>query len=154
MSYLNGSFVFLTAFIMFSIPASVIDIKHKRIPDWIVFPGIAVLLGLRAFSFRDPTLKILLEMIAGSLILFGIRLSTKGKLGMGDVKFAALMGVFIGFPGWFIATGLASILGLVFASAGLASGKLNKSSKIPFAPFLTVGSIGAYFVNYDILLKI
>ncbi|MCK5201790.1 MAG: hypothetical protein KAR21_25730, partial [Spirochaetales bacterium] len=67
----------------------------------------------------------------------------------GDVKFAALMGVFIGFPGWFAAAGLASLLGLIFASAGLISGKLNKSSKIPFAPFLTVGSIGAYFINYN-----
>ncbi len=154
MSYLNGNIVFLTAFIMFSIPASVIDIKQKRIPDWIVFPGIAVLLGLRAFSFGDPAMKIVLEMIAGSLIFFGIRFLTNGKLGMGDVKFAALMGVFIGFPGWFIATGLASVLGLIFALMGLLFKKLNKSSKIPFAPFLTVGSIGAYFVDYNILLRI
>jgi len=153
-SYLNGSFVFLTAFIMFSIPASVIDIKQKRIPDWIVFPGIVVLLGLRAFSFRDPIIKIIVEMLAGSLFFFGIRLFTKGKLGMGDVKFAALMGVFIGFPGWFIATGLASILGLLFAVLGLFFGKTNKNTRIPFAPFLTVGSIGAYFVNYNFLLKI
>ncbi len=154
MSYLNGSIVFLATFIIFSVPASIIDIKQKRIPDWIVFPGIAVLLGLRAFSFGDPVIKILLEMIAGFLILFGIRLFTKGKLGMGDVKFAALMGIFIGFPGWFVATGLASLLGLIFAVLGLFSGRINKNTKIPFAPFLTVGSIGAYFVNYDILLNI
>jgi len=96
--------------------------------------------------------RILLEMISGSLIFIGIHLLTNGKLGIGDVKYAALMGVFIGFPGWFVAAGLASILGLIFVLAGLISGKLNKSSKIPFAPFLTAGTIGAYFVNYSTLL--
>jgi len=152
MSYLSGSVLFLLIFIIFSIPASVIDIKLKRIPDWIVFPGIAVLFGLRVFCFGDPAIKILLEMIAGSLFFFGIRLFTKGKLGMGDVKFAALMGVFIGFPGWFIAAGLASFFGLLFAAAGMLSGRLDRNSRIPFAPFLTLGSIGAYFAA-PILLK-
>ena len=145
--------IFPAVFLIFSIPACVLDIKQKRIPDWAVFPGIAVLFGLRAFSFEDPMMRILLEILGGSLILFGIRFITKGKLGMGDVKFAALMGVFIGFPGLFVATGLASLLGLMFALIGIYSGRINKNSKIPFAPFLTVGSIGAYFINYNILLK-
>lgn len=154
MSDLERSILFLITFLIFSIPASVIDIKQKRIPDWIVFPGTAALLGLRAFSFGDPLVRILLEMISGSLIFIGIHFLTKGKLGMGDVKFAALMGVFLGFPGWFVAAGLASLPGLMFALTGLISGRLNKSSKIPFAPFLTAGSIWAYFINYDFLLKI
>ena len=145
--------IFPAVFIFFSVTASVVDIKQKRIPDWIVFPGAAVILGLRVFGFGDPVMRIFLEMIAGALILFGIRFFTKGKLGMGDVKFAAFMGVFVGFPRWFVAAGLASLLGLIFAFAGIISGKLDRNSKIPFAPFLTVGSIGAYIVNYDILLK-
>lgn len=145
--------IFTAAFIIFSVPASVIDIKQKRIPDWIVFPGVIVLLCFRVFGFENSALLILSDIILGSLIFFGIRFLTKGKLGMGDVKFAALMGVFIGFPGWFVATGLASLLGLAFAVTGLFFGKINKDTKIPFAPFLTVGSIGAYFINYDILLN-
>ena len=92
-SHLNGSVLFLTAFIIFSVPASVIDIKQKRIPDWIVFPGVIVLLGFRVFGFDDPAIKILSDIILGSLIFIGIRFFTKGKLGMEDVKFAALMGV-------------------------------------------------------------
>jgi len=154
MGHLSGNILFFLTFIIFSIPASLIDIRRKRIPDWIIFPGVIILLAFRVFGFGDPLMRIFLEMIAGSLILFGIRFFTNGKLGMGDVKFAALMGVFIGFPGWFVATGLASVLGLIFALIGLFSGRINKNTKIPFAPFLTVGSIGAYFVNYDILLKI
>lgn len=146
--------LFFSTFLIFSVPASVIDTKHKRIPDLIVFPAIAVLSVFRKICFGDPLVRILLEILLGYLIFIGIRFLTKGKLGMGDAKFAALMGVFIGFPGWFAATGLASLLGLVFAVTGLFSGRIDKNTKIPFAPFLTAGSIAAYFVNYDILLKI
>ena len=150
MNHFYKSLLSLVIFIIFSVPASIIDIKQKRVPDWIVFPGVAVIIGLRVFCLGDPLMQLLLEMIAGSLILFGIRLLTIGKLGMGDVKFAALMGVFIGFPKWFIAAGLASLIGLLFAVIGLLSGMINTNTKIPFAPFLTAGSIVAYFINYKI----
>ncbi len=146
--------LFFATFLIFSVPASVIDIKQKRIPDLIVFPAVVVLSAFRKISFGDPLIRILLEILLGYLIFIGIRFLTKGKLGMGDVKFAALMGVFIGFPGWFVATGLASLFGLVFAVIGLLSGRIDKKTKIPFAPFLTAGSIAAFFLNYDILLKI
>ena len=152
MSTLNGNVLFIITFLIFSIPASVVDIKNKRIPDWTVLSGITVLSALRFCCFGDSAGRLVLELLSGAVIFFGIRLLTKGKLGMGDVKFAALMGVFTGFPRWFAAAGFASILGLLFALIGILFGRIDKNTKIPFAPFLTVGSIGAYFVNYNILL--
>jgi leader peptidase (prepilin peptidase) / N-methyltransferase len=147
MSLLSGSMLFLVIFCIFSIPASIIDIKHKRIPDCIVFPGIITLLVFSIFYIDSYALRVFTEMLAGSTIFYCIRLISKRKLGMGDVKFAALMAVFLGFPGWFVAAGLASLLGLVFAILNLCSGRINKNTKIPFAPFLTVGSIAAYFIQ-------
>lgn len=149
MGSLNNRILFTVAFLIFSIPACIVDIRQKRIPDRIVFSGLAVLFVIRFFVFGDSAGSISLEMLTGSLIFVVIRLLTKGKLGMGDVKFAAFMAVFTGFPGWFIAVGSASVFGLFFAITGLISGRLNKSSKIPFAPFLTVGSIGAYYLNFN-----
>lgn len=145
--------IMLTVFILFSFSASVIDIKHKRIPNSIVFSGVAVLFLFRFCSYSDSIIRIFVDMISGFLILFVIRFFTKGKLGMGDVKFAVLMGVFLGFPKWFIAAGLASFLGLLFTVIGLFFGKVNRDTKIPFAPFLTVGSSIAYFINYSILFE-
>ena len=146
-----SKFIFLVTFLIFSIPACVIDIKHKRIPHWTVRSGVVLLAAIRFFSFGDPLVRIVLEIISGPLIFAGIRVFTKGKLGMGDVKFAALMGIFLSFPMWFAAAGLASVLGTIFAFSGVISGKLNRNSKIPFAPFLTAGSVGAYFLNYSVL---
>jgi len=152
MNEVNGSTIFFILFISFSVPACVTDIKHRLIPDWSVFPGIIVLFTLRLFMLHDAPLLIAAELLSGALLFMGIHRITGGKLGMGDVKFAALMGVFIGFPRWFIAAGLASLFGLLFAAAGMLSGRLDRNSRIPFAPFLTLGSIGAYFAA-PILLK-
>ncbi len=154
MNKITVSPIFFIIFLFFAGSACVTDIKHRRIPDWSVFTGIAVLSALRLFMFHDAPLIIAAEVSAGPLIFMGIRLLTKGKLGMGDVKFAALMGVFTGFPGWFTAAAFASFSGLLFALSGIAAGKLNRNSKIPFAPFLTAGSIFASFINPVLLGKI
>lgn len=149
-----GQTILLISFITFSFPVCVIDIKDKRIPDWSVFPGIIVLSALRFFMFGDSAGEIISDMLTGSLLFIAVRFFTKGNLGLGDVKFAALMGVFNSFPGWFFATATASFFGLIFALTGIFSGKLNRSSKIPFAPFLTAGSIITFFLNLTLLPKI
>ncbi len=143
----------LLFFIVFSLPVCVTDIKYRRIPDWCVISGTAVLFALRLFLFKEPSARLLLYIIPGPLLLMAVRLITKGKLGIGDVKFAAFMGIFNGFPGWFVALGFASLSGLLFALAGLGTGKLNRRSRIPFAPFLTAGSIGAWFAGPFLLQK-
>ncbi len=151
MNSLIGKLLFLAVFLLFSIPASIVDIRQRRIPNWTTYSGLVVFFALRFFSFGNSAGRIVLEMLAGFLIFMLIRIFTKGKLGMGDIKFASLMAAYNGFPDWFVATGFASILGLIFAVTGLVFGNLNRNSKISFAPFLTAGSIGAYFVDYSIL---
>jgi len=145
------SLVFPLVFLIFSIPASVIDIKHKRIPNRIVLPGIFILAWLRIFIFGDPLSILAVKIIAGPVLFIIVYLLTDGKLGMGDIKYSALMGIFIGLPGLFVAIGLSSIMGLIFAVIGLFSGRINAKTKIPFAPFLTLGSFLTFFIFYTII---
>ncbi len=151
MDELHRNILFLSVFIMVSIPASIIDVKYRIIPDWCVISGSVILFFLRLYISRDVLLIISLDMFSGPFIFMMIRLISRGKLGMGDVKFSALMGLFLGFPGWFAALSAASFLGLLFAAAGCIAGALNKTSRIPFAPFLTAGSIGVYLLTPLIL---
>ena len=153
MDELHVNILFLSAFLTVSLPASVIDVKYRIIPDWCIISGSAVFLFLRLFISRDVPGMIFLDMLSGFSLFMAVRFATGGKLGMGDVKFAALMGVFLGFPGWFVALSAASFLGLLFAAAGCIAGVLNKTSRIPFAPFLTAGSVGAYLLTPLILRK-
>ncbi len=153
MDRLYEDVIYFFPFIIFSGVACVTDIRYRRIPDWIVLSAVITLSVFRIFLSDDSEGRILPDILAGPVIFMAVRLFTKGKLGMGDVKFSALMGVFNGFPEWFFATAIASFLGLLFAVAGLITGKLNKKSRIPFAPFLTAGSMGAWFAGPFLLQK-
>ena len=143
--------IFFISFLIFASTACVTDIKYRRIPDWTTFLGIGILSVLRLFLLKDTPVIILAELFYGVILFLGIRILTGGKLGMGDVKFAALMGLFNGFPQWFTAVAIASFSGLLFMLAGMAIGKLNRNSRIPFAPFLTAGSIGAFITAPELL---
>ncbi|RKX85909.1 MAG: prepilin peptidase [Spirochaetes bacterium] len=140
------NFVFFITFLIFSIPSSVIDFKQKRIPDKIIFPGIIILTGFRIIFFEDLLSIVALKVITGPLIFLLVYLFTHGKLGIGDIKFAALIGVFTGFPGLLVAIGLASLMGLVFSVIGLIAGTLQLTTKIPFAPFLTLGGFLTFLI--------
>ena len=141
------SLVLLAIFLLVAIPVSVFDIRTRRIPNWIVFTGIVFLFALRFLYFKDSPVSLFINILTGGLIFYSVRLFTKGKLGMGDVKFAAFIALFAGFPLFFAAVGVASLAGLAFALAGMAMGKIKKTTKIPFAPFLTAGSIVIYILK-------
>lgn len=142
----DSSSMFLVIFIILSITASVIDIRSKKIPDWIIFPGIIILTGFRIIIFDDLLYLVALYLLTGPVLFIIVFFLTHGKLGMGDLKYSSLIGVFIGLPGLLAAIGLASIMGLIFAIIGLLIGKLQLNSKIPFAPFLTLGSLISYLI--------
>lgn len=146
MFVVNKSFIFLIIFLVFSITASVIDIRYKIIPDWIVFPGIVLLAALRIILFGNILSTVAINIITGPVFFLFVYFITHGKLGVGDIKYSALLGIFIGLPGLFIAVGLASVMGLIFAVTALATGTFHLTTKIPFAPFLTFGSLLTYFI--------
>lgn len=68
---------------------------------------------------------------------------------MGDVKFSAMTALFTGLRGWFTAVGIGSVSALLFAAAGIATGKLDRNSRIPLAPFITAGAVTAFFIHPD-----
>lgn len=140
------NFVFLFIFLILSVTVSVIDIRTKIIPDWIVITGIILLTGFRIIFFGDLLSIISLKIITGPLLFLTVYFLTQRKLGIGDIKYSALIGVFVGLPGLFVTIGLASIMGLIFAVIGLAIGNIHLKTKIPFAPFLTLGSFLTFFI--------
>ncbi len=144
--------IFTVSFLLFSIPISVVDIYKRQIPNLFVFTGIVVLLWERVFIFDFNLFTPLTEMVVGGLTLQVVRMFTKGKLGMGDVKYGFYLALFTGIPLWFFSLWFASLMGIIFFILGFAAGKLKLNSKIPFAPFLTVGCLGAYILKNKLLL--
>ncbi|MDR0597520.1 MAG: A24 family peptidase [Treponema sp.] len=131
----------LLIFLVFALPASAIDIRSYRIPDLLVFPGFAAvfifLLSSRAGVLPD---RVAASLLSG-LFFFIIRRFT-GALGLGDVKFAMLIGLCCGLPWVCVAFLAASLMGIGFILI-LRRGKQERIP-LPFAPFLTAGVIAAF----------
>jgi leader peptidase (prepilin peptidase)/N-methyltransferase len=130
-----------------------IDLERELILNWLVYPAVVIALILSLFSeqISGSVLTIpsfgdaLLGAGIGFVLFLVIALVSRGGMGMGDVKMAALMGAMLGYPvvlaAVFLAViggGLISVLLLVFKVKGRKEG-------IPFGPFLALGTLAALF---------
>jgi len=62
-------------------------------------------------------------------------------MGLGDVKLIAAIGTFVGWEGILFTIVAASFIGAAYGLAAIALGKRERSSKIPFGPYLAVGAV-------------
>jgi leader peptidase (prepilin peptidase)/N-methyltransferase len=131
------------------VAVSAIDLEHRIIPNRIVLP--ATVLVLVANTARDLTPEWTVAALGASGFLLAAALIYPAGMGMGDVKFALLMGAALGktVPVALMAGMLAAMIpGLVlFARHGTKARKMG----IPFGPFLALGSVVALFWGHDIL---
>lgn len=129
-----------------------IDLDYTIIPDLITLPGIvigfAVSFAPGAFINWDQSL-IGLLVGGGSFYLVGMIgqfAFKKEALGLGDVKFAAMLGAFVGWQNLLLTLVLASFFGSVIGIIVMLVQGKGRKSYIPFGPFLVVGAwISIYF---------
>jgi len=137
----------------------VIDLEHGLILNRVVYPAMAVALLISIFfSIFFPQSKIVPDIgqaaIGGGigLVLFLlVVLISRGGMGWGDVKMAALIGLVTGFPLIFVALLLAVIVGGLVAGILLALKLRRRKETIPFAPFLSLATIVTLLWGSDIL---
>jgi leader peptidase (prepilin peptidase)/N-methyltransferase len=127
----------------------VIDWEKGLILNKIVFPAIVAALLISAiFSIFLPEIEIVPfigRAAAGGGIGLGIFLLiviiSRGGMGWGDAKLAALIGLVFGFPLFFVALLIGVILGGVVAALLLLLKIKKRKEAIPFGPFLALGAI-------------
>ena len=128
---------------------SAVDIEHRIVPNRIVIPATAVLLPLH--TLVDPTPEWALGAFGAALFLFVAVLAYPAGMGMGDVKLALFMGAMLGKT---VAVGLmVGMLTALIPSLFLVArhGSKARKMKIPFAPFLALGSLAALFAGEALL---
>jgi prepilin signal peptidase PulO-like enzyme (type II secretory pathway) len=132
----------LLIFLAFALPASMIDIRSYRIPNMLVFPcSAAIFIFLLVFQINLLPNRAAAALLSGLFFLI-IRRVTHG-LGLGDVKFAMLIGLCCGLP-WAYTAFLAAALTGIAAFLMARRGETKKRAPLPFAPFLTAGVIAAF----------
>ncbi len=72
-------------------------------------------------------------------------------MGLGDVKFIAGIGAFLGWKAVFFTIAAASMVGSVVGIGVLTLGPKAKSLRIPFGPYLSVGALGWMFAGPEIV---
>ena len=128
-----------------------IDLDHRIVPNRIVVP--AAVYGLVASALvRLGELPELLIAGAGAfMFLLLAALAYPGGMGMGDVKLAGVMGLYLGLsvvPALFIAFLAGTAVGV--ARIAREGGEARKSG-VPFAPFLALGGLVALLAGPELI---
>ena len=128
---------------------SVIDLKHRIVPNRIVLPAAGI--TLVAHTLIDPSPEWLLAAVGASGFFLAAALIHPAGLGMGDVKLALLLGAMLG-QSVLVAIMLGFIAALVpsvvlFAMHGAKARKMA----LPLVPFLALGSIVALYWGSPLL---
>lgn len=137
------------------------DLRLFLIPDKVVYPAIVIscafilangLAGCR-IPFVMCDFASAAWSLAGAAFFLGLVLVSKGAwMGLGDVKLAAFMGLFLGLPKLLVALVLAFFAGSVAGGILIALRKKTLQSEVPFGIFLVPATIISFFAG-DALLK-
>jgi len=152
-----GGWAVLPAYLAFgatTLAVTLTDIDHQLIPNRILFPGLGIAAALLVIgALLNGTTGNLLRALLASVLYFAlllvIGLAARGGFGMGDVKLALLLGLFLGFVGWkALAVGftLAILLGGVASVVVLAFTRKGRRGKFAYGPYLVAGAwIGLFW---------
>jgi len=126
----------------------VIDLEHGLILNKVVYPSmvVALLLALlpQPWLAQQIGTRVAYAALGGGIgfgIFLLIAIASRGGMGWGDVKLAALIGLVTGFPLVILAIIMAAILGGIVAVALVIAKKRKRRETIPFGPFLALAAM-------------
>ena len=134
-------------FVIVLVALSAIDIERGILPNRIVFPATGVILLLQIAFFPDQALEWVLATLGAGLFFLLAYLTYRAGLGLGDVKFALLLGAGLGkgvVLGIFVGMFAAGIAGLVIIGR---QGFEARKKTIPLGPFLAFGAVISLFFS-------
>lgn len=131
------------------VAVAVTDLERRIVPNRIILPALVVALVVQ--TALDPSAEWVIASVAAGGFYLVAALVYPAGLGMGDVKLAAFLGAWLGYP-VIVALFAGSLLTLVPAVVIIATrGKEGRKAAIPFAPFLAGGALIALFFGDAIL---
>jgi leader peptidase (prepilin peptidase)/N-methyltransferase len=136
------------AFVLVLVPITLIDLDVRLIPNALTLIGAVAALAIQAVVDPGSLVEALIAAAAGGGFLLLAVLAYPRGMGMGDVKLAAMMGLFLGravAPAMFVALIAGSVIGaVIIARVGVERGR---KTAIPFGPYLALGGLVGLFAG-------
>jgi leader peptidase (prepilin peptidase)/N-methyltransferase len=156
-----GSWV-IPAYLVFTatlLAVALIDLEHFIVPNRIVFPVAAASVPLLAIGLVDGDhggdfMRALIGAFVAFGALFALHIISPRGMGMGDVKLAFVLGLYLGWLGWGqVALGLflGFVLGAVAGVFLIVTRLRSRRDHLPFAPFLAAGAMATVLWGSSIL---
>jgi leader peptidase (prepilin peptidase)/N-methyltransferase len=134
------------------VPIALIDLDHRIIPNRIT--GAAAIAAVIAIAALDSDFlpEAAIAAAAGGGFFFIAAVLYPRGMGMGDVKLAGVLGLYLGravAPAILIAL----VAGVVLGAAIIArkGAKEGRKTAVPFGPFLALGGMVAFFVGNELV---
>lgn len=130
------------------VPVTLIDLDHRIIPNRITLP--AAVLAIVAGAILDPGFvpEQLIAGVAGGGFFLLAALAYPRGMGMGDVKLAGVLGLYLGRA---VASAIliALVAGIVVGVGVIVAkgAKEGRRTAVPFGPFLALGGVVALFAG-------
>jgi leader peptidase (prepilin peptidase)/N-methyltransferase len=136
------------ALVLLLVPVALIDLDHRIIPNKLMLLGAVAAPALVLLTRPDDLVEhVVAGAAAGGFFLLAVLAYPRG-MGMGDVKLAAVLGLFLGRavgPAVFVALISGTLVGAaVIARKGAREGR---KTAVPFGPFLALGAVVALFAG-------
>jgi leader peptidase (prepilin peptidase)/N-methyltransferase len=136
------------AFVLLLVPVTLIDLDHRIIPNKLMLVGTVVSLAIVLVTEPDSLTEHMIAAGGAGGFLLIAALAYPAGMGMGDVKLAGVMGLFLGRavgPAMFVALIAGSVVGaLIIARKGAKEGR---KTAIPFGPYLAFGGVVGLFAG-------
>ena len=122
------------------LPAAVIDIAWRVVPDSLSLVGAALAFGLIGLLAPSALVTHALAGLIGGVVMLALAFLARGGIGLGDVKLVAMLGVVLG-----------AALPVAVIAAALISGlaalpvrhRRGRGATVPLVPFLAAGALVA-----------
>lgn len=127
------------------------DLEHYLIPNKVIIASFVLGAGLHIFFRHLDWKDIFLGFLAGGGILYLLAVLSKGGMGGGDIKLAALLGFYLGWQGVLLTLFLGALLASVTGIWLIILGKKSRKDPLPFGVFLSIAAMISMLYGGNIL---
>lgn len=137
-------------FVALLVIVTLTDLEHRIIPNAVLAPAAVIAVAVLAIADPDALPEHLIAAAAAGGVLLLVALAYPAGMGMGDVKLAAVMGLYLGravAPALLIGFLLGACYGAVLIAR---HGSEARKRAVPFGPFLALGGLVGLFAGDEI----